>query len=151
ALPDKYTVKLFLNRLRKNIILSVVFTYPKNVDEAIKAAKYIESGQYYKQQSPVSTQISESNNDTKAWNKKDIICYHYQEKGHYSKECISEKPVYQRKSNKREASYVRLEVERKRQSESRKELILRSRNSIDEFMEVETPQIITPTLKKKVK
>jgi hypothetical protein len=125
--------------------------------------------------------------DTKTWDKKDVTCFCCQEKGHYSKECMSEKPVYRRKSDKREASYVgvytdseeeeieeveeeevyalprnkpyttnrktarQLEAERKRQSESRRELNLRSRKPVDEFMEVETPQIITPTPKKKVK
>ncbi|CAG8556344.1 13942_t:CDS:2 [Funneliformis caledonium] len=58
ALPDKYTVRLFLNRLRKNIISLVTFSQPKNVDEAIEAAKQVESSQYYKQQSPVLTKIS---------------------------------------------------------------------------------------------
>ena len=125
----------------------------------------------------------------KTWDKKDIICYRCQEKGHYSKECMSEKPVYQRKSDKREASYIgvytnseeeeeeieeveeeevyalprnkpyttnrktaqQLEAERKQQSESRRELNLRSRKPVDEFMEVETPQIITSTPKRKVK
>ncbi|CAG8667096.1 14638_t:CDS:2, partial [Funneliformis caledonium] len=63
-----------------------------------------------------------------------------------------EKPVYRRKSDKREASYVEVftdKAERKRQSESRRELNLRSRKPIDEFMEVETLQIITPTQMKK--
>ncbi|CAG8557269.1 9475_t:CDS:1, partial [Funneliformis caledonium] len=62
ALSDKYTVRLFLNGLRKNIVLLVTFSHPKNVEEAIDVAKQVESGQYYEQQSPVSTQPSGSNN-----------------------------------------------------------------------------------------
>ncbi|CAG8507491.1 6051_t:CDS:2 [Funneliformis caledonium] len=62
VLLDKYTVRLFLNGLKKNIIPLVTFSHPKNIEEAIDAAKQIESGQYYKQQSPILTQSSESNN-----------------------------------------------------------------------------------------
>ncbi|CAG8606498.1 17327_t:CDS:2 [Funneliformis caledonium] len=39
VLLDKYTVRLFFNGLRKNIVPFIAFSYPKNVDEAIEAAK----------------------------------------------------------------------------------------------------------------
>ncbi|CAG8756191.1 12276_t:CDS:1, partial [Funneliformis caledonium] len=38
------------------------FSHPKNVEEAIDAAKQVESGQYYEQQSPILTQPSGNNN-----------------------------------------------------------------------------------------
>ncbi|CAG8733231.1 7402_t:CDS:2, partial [Funneliformis caledonium] len=38
------------------------FSHPKNVEKAIDAAKQVESGQYYEQQSPIPTQPSGSNN-----------------------------------------------------------------------------------------
>ncbi|CAG8664085.1 17423_t:CDS:2, partial [Funneliformis caledonium] len=62
ALLDKYTMRLFLNRLRKNIISLIAFSHPKNVDKAIEAAKQIESDQYYEQQFPIPIQTSGSNN-----------------------------------------------------------------------------------------
>ncbi|CAG8673622.1 3612_t:CDS:1 [Funneliformis caledonium] len=62
TLSDKYIVRLFLNELRKNIITLVVFSYPKNIDEAIDAAKQVESSQYYEQQSLILTQLSGNNN-----------------------------------------------------------------------------------------
>ncbi|CAG8676964.1 13612_t:CDS:2, partial [Funneliformis caledonium] len=102
------------------------FSHSKNVEEAIDAAKQVESSRYYEQQSPLSLnyatlsnalsaqlegkperrKLKDDRNLIKAWDKKDLICYHCQEKEYYSKECMSEKPVYQRKSDKREASYV---------------------------------------------
>ncbi|CAG8741391.1 10355_t:CDS:2, partial [Funneliformis caledonium] len=45
ALSDKYTVRLFLNRLRKNIVPLVAFNHPKNIEEAIDAAKQVKSDQ----------------------------------------------------------------------------------------------------------
>ncbi|CAG8767619.1 17320_t:CDS:2, partial [Funneliformis caledonium] len=99
------------------------FSHPKNVEEAIDAAKQVEkqlSLNYATLSNVLSAQLEgkperkkpkDDRNltkvwDTKAWDKKDVIYYHCQEKGHYSKECMSEKPVYQRKPDKREASYV---------------------------------------------
>ncbi|CAG8736610.1 15809_t:CDS:2, partial [Funneliformis caledonium] len=38
------------------------FSHPKNVEEAIDAAKQVENGQYYEQQSPILTQPSGNNN-----------------------------------------------------------------------------------------
>ncbi|CAG8633079.1 13920_t:CDS:2 [Funneliformis caledonium] len=39
VLLDKYIVRLFLNRLKKNIILLIAFSQPKNVDEVIEVAR----------------------------------------------------------------------------------------------------------------
>ncbi|CAG8629169.1 6411_t:CDS:2 [Funneliformis caledonium] len=156
TLLNKYTVRLFLNGLRKNIIPFVVFSHSKNVDEAIEAAKQVESGQYYEQQSPVLTQTSESNNTIDNFTKQmkqlslnnatlpNVLSMQFEGKS-------------ERRKPKDDRNLIKvwdkkdLEVERKRQSESRRKLNLRSRKPINEFIEVETPQIITPTLKKKVK
>ena len=125
------------------------------------------------------------NPPAKIWDKKDITCFRCQEKGHFAKECMSERPAIRKRNfNNREASYVgvytdsdeeeeeeevyaiprnrsipyttdrrtarQTEADRKRQSESRREMNLRSRKPVDKFMEIETPQpVVTP--KKKTK
>jgi len=55
ALPNSYTVRLFLNGLRKNIVPLVAFTQPDTVDKAITIAKQVESGQYYETQASTPT------------------------------------------------------------------------------------------------
>ena len=68
---------------------------------------------------------------------------------------VEEKVVYAFSRNKpyttNRKTARQLKAERKRQSESKRELNLRSRKPVNEFMKVETSQIITPTSKKKVK
>ncbi|CAG8638362.1 12720_t:CDS:2 [Funneliformis caledonium] len=60
ALSDKYTVRIFLNGLRKNIISLIAFIHPKNVDEAIKAAKQVE-------RKPDRRKPKDDRNLTKVW------------------------------------------------------------------------------------
>ncbi|CAG8636495.1 1658_t:CDS:2, partial [Funneliformis caledonium] len=121
------------------------FFQPKNVDKAIEAAKQVEKQLSLNYTTFFNALFAKLEGNPEKKQLKDDR--------NLTKECMFEKIVYQKKSNKREANYIRVytdKVERKRQSESKRELNLKSRKPNDEFMKVESLQIVTLTFKRKL-